>query len=141
MFLIGNLQQTGSNPFLTVLLYSILAIVLLALIFWLLNRPRRQPEGDQREDQPVYKEKSSADDLTRIEGIGPKVAKVLNNAEIRTFEALARANPAEVQHTLNAAGLQMMKPEGWIEQAELAANGDWDALERLQAKLKGGRKS
>jgi hypothetical protein len=33
-----------------------------------------------------------------------------------------------------------MNPEGWIEQAHLAANGDWDGLARLQADLKGGRK-
>ncbi|HSL43142.1 MAG TPA: DUF4332 domain-containing protein [Anaerolineales bacterium] len=140
MFLIGNLQQAGSNPLLTILLYSILAIVLLAIIFWLLNRPRREPDGKQREEKPVYKEKASPDDLTRIEGIGPKVAEVLNDTGIKTFEALAQANPAQVQETLNEAGLQMMKPEGWIEQAELAAKGDWDALERLQAELKGGRK-
>jgi hypothetical protein len=45
-----------------------------------------------------------------------------------------------VQKTLNAAGLQMMNPEGWIEQANLAANGDWEGLKRLQDELKGGRK-
>jgi hypothetical protein len=34
-----------------------------------------------------------------------------------------------------------MNPEGWIEQASLAAKGDWDGLERLQGELKGGRKT
>jgi predicted flap endonuclease-1-like 5' DNA nuclease len=81
------------------------------------------------------------DDLKRIEGIGPKVEKVLNDAGINTFGALARANLADVQNTLNAAGLQMMDPEGWIEQASLAAKGDWEELERLQNELKGGRKA
>lgn len=80
------------------------------------------------------------DDLIKLEGIGPKVAKILNDAGITTFAALAAANPADVQKTLSAAGLQMMNPEGWIEQAALAAKGDWVALEKLQSELKGGRR-
>jgi len=80
------------------------------------------------------------DDLVKLEGIGPKVARVLNDAGITTFEALARANVADIQKALNAAGLQMMNPAGWIEQASLAAKGDWEGLERLQGELKGGGK-
>jgi len=34
----------------------------------------------------------------------------------------------------------MMNPEGWVDQAKLAAKGDWAALEKLQSELKGGRK-
>jgi hypothetical protein len=34
----------------------------------------------------------------------------------------------------------MMNPEGWIEQARLAAQGDREELAKLQAELKGGRK-
>jgi large subunit ribosomal protein L21 len=81
-----------------------------------------------------------ADDLTKIEGIGPKVAKVLNGAGITTFEELAKAKAADVQKALDAAKLQMMDPKGWISQAKLAAKGDWDGLEKMQEKLKGGRK-
>jgi predicted flap endonuclease-1-like 5' DNA nuclease len=81
-----------------------------------------------------------ADDLIALEGIGPKVAKVLNTAGIVSFAELAGANPAEVQKILDAAGLQMMNPEGWIEQARLAAQGDREGLAKLQAELKGGRK-
>lgn len=81
-----------------------------------------------------------ADDLVRIEGIGPKVAKVLVHAGITTFEDLAQAKAADVQRVLDKAGMQMMNPEGWIDQAKLAAQGNWDGLEKLQKKLKGGRK-
>jgi len=98
-----------------------------------LDEPPNAPVQAQREQTP--------DDLQKIEGIGPKVSKVLNEAGITTFAGLAAANPEEVQKTLNDAGLQMMNPEGWIEQARLAANGDWEGLERLQNKLKGGRKA
>ena len=85
-------------------------------------------------------EEKEADDLVKIEGIGPKVAKVLNAAGITTYSDLARAKSADVQKILNEAGLQMMSPEGWIDQAKAAAKGDWAKFEKLQKELKGGRK-
>jgi hypothetical protein len=33
-----------------------------------------------------------------------------------------------------------MDPQGWIEQARLAAQGDWEGLKKLQDELKGGRR-
>jgi large subunit ribosomal protein L20 len=79
--------------------------------------------------------------LTILEGIGPKVAKVLNQAGILTFEDLARADAGWVQTTLDAAKLQMLNPEGWIAQAKLAAKGDKSGLVKLQEELKGGRRA
>ena len=121
--------------------YMLLAVLVLLLIFWWLNRsPRRESTpAEPREMAPVRGEQT-ADDLKRIEGIGPKVAQVLQDADIKTFEALARADPGNVKQILNEAGLQMMNPDGWIEQAQLAAKGDWKGLEQLQKKLIGGRK-
>ena len=83
---------------------------------------------------------NEADDLVRIEGIGPKVAQALNAAGILTFAALAESNVEDIQKIVTEAGLKMMSPEGWIDQAKLAAAGDWKGFEKLQAKLKGGRK-
>ena len=121
--------------------YVLLAVLVLVLIFWWLNRSPK-PEAPSEEPVAVAQSprKQTADDLKRIEGIGPKVEKVLRDAGIMTFEALAQADPDDVQKVLNEAGLQMMSPEGWIEQAQLAAKGDWAGLERLQDQLKGGRK-
>jgi predicted flap endonuclease-1-like 5' DNA nuclease len=117
----------------------LIVILLLLLIFWWVNRRQDvKLEEPQKAVQPLQGE--TLDDLKRIEGIGPKVEKVLQEAGIRTFDALGRANPDEVKQLLNAAGLQMMNPEGWIEQAELAAKGEWEKLDRLQDELKGGRK-
>ena len=76
-----------------------------------------------------------------MEGIGPKVAKVLNDIGITSFADLANAEASKVQETLNAAGMQYMNPEGWIEQAKLAAAGDTEGLAKLQDELKGGRKA
>jgi hypothetical protein len=120
--------------------YMLAVVLLLLLIFWWLNRRRDVTPDEPTDTRAQTQGERSADDLKRIEGIGPKVEKVLKDAGIKTFEALARADPDEVKHTLNSAGLQMMNPEGWIEQAELAARGDWEKLEQLQGELKGGRK-
>lgn len=120
--------------------FVLLAILLLAAIWWAFRRERTEKASVEFGERPRNESNVSTDDLTKIEGIGPKVAKVLNQAGIKTFDTLAQADPAEVQKALNAAGLQMMNPEGWIEQASLTAKGDWNQLERLQGELKGGRR-
>jgi LPXTG-motif cell wall-anchored protein len=139
MLAMGALQQTGLNT--GWLWYLIIGVLLLVVIIWWLmsRRPAERVEVSP-EAQVRVREEKPLDDLTKIEGIGPKVARVLNEAGITTFEGLAQADVAAVQKTLNAAGLQMMNPEGWIEQANLAAKGDWSELERLQSELKGGRR-
>ena len=141
MFAVMALQESGPNTELGWLLYLFLGFFLLMVIvgWWVRGRNGDQVEVPQ-EAHVHHEEHVVADDLVKLEGIGPKVARVLNDAGITTFAALANANPAEVQKTLSAAGMQMMNPEGWIEQARLAANGDWAGLEKLQSELKGGRR-
>jgi large subunit ribosomal protein L21 len=96
-----------------------------------------KPDEERQAEATV--EKAKADDLTKIEGIGPKVAKVLNAAGISTYEDLSNAKVEDLQKILSNAGLKMMDPATWPEQAKLAADGDWDTLKKLQDKLSGGR--
>jgi len=79
--------------------------------------------------------------LTRIEGIGPKIARILADAGIDSFNQLARSEPAELLQILQQADprYQMYDPTTWPAQARLAANGNWEVLEDYQAQLKGGR--
>ncbi|HNR46240.1 MAG TPA: hypothetical protein PKO03_04175 [Anaerolineaceae bacterium] len=79
------------------------------------------------------------DDLTVIEGIGPKTASVLGVMGITRYQTLAAANPADIKLVLRSAGLNFGDPTTWPEQARLAAAGDWTALKALQDTLKGGR--
>ena len=120
--------------------FTLLAILLLAAIWWAFRRESTEKARVEPKERDLNERKASTDDLTKIEGIGPKVARVLKDDGITTFDALAHANSADVQKALKDAGLQMMNPEGWIEQAKLAAEGDWKELERLQGELKGGRR-
>ncbi len=79
--------------------------------------------------------------LQKIEGIGPKIAGILNEHGIHTFADLAEATVEELQKYLEEAGprYRLASPETWPAQARLAAEGKWLELDELQRKLKGGR--
>lgn len=132
----------GPNTELLWILYIGLAIFVLAILlgWWSASRKPEQVEVMVEAEVSKPKRKKVADDLVKIEGIGPKTVKLLNRAGIETFEDLAQAKAADVQKLLDEAGLQMMNPEGWIDQAKLAAKDDWDGFEKLQRELKGGRR-
>lgn len=80
-------------------------------------------------------------DLTRIEGIGPKIQEMLRAAGIDTWAQLADAEEATLRSILDAAGtrFRVHDPATWPQQAALAAEGAWDDLRELQGRLKGGR--
>jgi len=130
----------GPNTTLSWLLFVGIAFFFLMIIVGWWSSSRKQSQPEVQNDAHGHEADKEADDLVKIEGIGPKVAKVLNEAGIATFEDLAHAKAADVQKVLNASGMQMLNPEGWIDQAKLAAKGDWKSLEKLQNELKGGRK-
>jgi large subunit ribosomal protein L27 len=81
------------------------------------------------------------DDLKKIEGIGPKVATLLNDAGIHTFADLAAATIEQLEAALAAGGpaFNSHKPTTWAEQAGMAQRGEWDALKKWQDELDGGR--
>ncbi|MBT3315719.1 MAG: hypothetical protein HN390_14010 [Anaerolineae bacterium] len=142
MFALNLLSESTNEPNLTWLLWLVLGIFLLIVIVgWLVS--------NKKDDEPVAAPSTPAapaapaapDVLKKLEGIGPKVEGVLNAAGITTFAQVAEADVEKLREILAEAKLQMMDPAGWIEQAELAAKGDWDALEKLQDELKGGRRA
>ncbi|SFD50537.1 50S ribosomal protein L17 [Spirosoma endophyticum] len=84
---------------------------------------------------------AAGDDLTLIEGIGPKIAELLNNGGITTFTQLADAQDETVQQVLSEAGssFNVHDATSWNEQAALARDGKLDELKELQDRLKGGK--
>lgn len=101
-----------------------------------LEKPTPEPEPVTAE---VPEEK---DDLTIIEGIGPKIAEVLNANDINSFRDLATKPGYQVKEILGYAGsnFAMHDPSTWAEQAMLADSGKWDELEALKEELIGGKK-
>lgn len=80
------------------------------------------------------------DDLTRIEGIGPRIATLLKEAGITGFAALAAAHAEQLAAVLAAAGprFRLAQPASWPQQAALLAAGDEAGFAALAAELKGG---
>jgi F-type H+-transporting ATPase subunit gamma len=88
------------------------------------------------------KSKSGGDDLTIIEGIGPKMSKALIDGGVATFAALSQKTEEELRSIISAAGMNFSPSlPTWAEQAKYAAAGDWDGLKKLQDELVGGRKA
>lgn len=82
------------------------------------------------------------DDLTKIEGIGPKIASILTDAGIATYAALANSDAAQLRDILITNGGERYNtavPDSWPEQASLADAGNWSALTELQDRLDGGK--
>jgi len=141
MLALRLLSEGGEGPdtsLLWLLYVGVALFFMIIIIGWMVSN-RKQEQFEVQDETPKSK-KRKADDLVEIEGIGPKVAKVLKDAGVVTFDDLAHAKAVDVQKILNTADLQMMNPEGWIAQAKLAAKDDWDGFEKLQSELKGGRK-
>ena len=79
-----------------------------------------------------------ADDLKKIEGIGPKIASTLVEAGIATFADLAKAKPAAISEII--AGVRGNHvTDTWPKQAKLASDGKWDELKKWQDELDGGK--
>lgn len=84
------------------------------------------------------KKATAADDLKKVEGIGPKIAETLNAAGITTFAQLAKTSPAKISEIItDVRGGHVT--DTWPQQAQLAADGKWDELKELQDKLDGGK--
>lgn len=80
------------------------------------------------------------DDLTRIEGVGPKIQGILYGAGIINYAGVAQRTPDDLRHILADAHLHApVDPATWPQQARLAAEGQWDDLDELQDHLRGGR--
>ncbi|MGF1507770.1 MAG: hypothetical protein GYB64_15810 [Chloroflexi bacterium] len=106
-----------------------------------------QPEPVTVEPQAAASEPAMAqppepDDLTRIEGIGPKANTILHAAGVLTFTQLAAQDPDSIRRILKEGGfVAPFDPTTWPQQAALAAQGQWDELNTLQDELSGGRSS
>jgi len=86
------------------------------------------------------KKKATADDLTKIEGIGPKAAETLVAAGLVTFADLSKSTEKKIQKILDESDgkFGMMKPATWPKQAKLAATDKWDELKKWQDEMDGG---
>jgi predicted flap endonuclease-1-like 5' DNA nuclease len=85
-------------------------------------------------------DKSKIDDLKVVEGIGPKIESLFNEAGIWSFAQLAATSPERLKEILEAAGsrFQIHNPTTWPAQASLADKGNWEELKKWQEELNAG---
>lgn len=81
------------------------------------------------------------DDLKVVEGIGPKIEKLLQDAGIRTWYELGTTPVDRIQGILEVAGpkYRMHAPQTWPQQALMAHQGKWQELKAWQDELLGGK--
>lgn len=92
--------------------------------------------------KPIKSKKVKAKkDLTIIEGIGPKIANILQKAGIKTFDQLAKTDSTTLKTILAKAGGRYTShdPSNWAQQAGLAAAGKWEVLAVWKKRLKKGQ--
>ena len=110
---------------------------------------------EKRPDRPAYHEPASsrvidvgaarsagfnikhADDLTVIEGIGPKADDLLRANGVGSFAQLARLDSIDILEILERGGpnFRLTDPATWAEQASLAAENRWPELKRMQNEM------
>lgn len=81
----------------------------------------------------------AADDLTKIEGIGPKIAEVFAANGIASYADLSASKVGDLRKILEDNKLSQHDPKTWKKQATLAKNEKWDELKVLQDELDGGK--
>lgn len=105
------------------------------------DEPSLQEKADNTTSDAVAPTpETSHDKLTVIEGIGPKVATILNDNGIYSFEQLATFTAVSLKDILKQNKIKLADPTTWAEQASLAAQGKMEELANLKKELKHGKK-
>ena len=106
-------------------------------------RPRRSARGEALSSTPVVPPLPVAPDRTdpleEIEGIGTRVAQVLREHGIFTYEQIAALRPAQLRFLLlRYEDFRFCEPSTWPFQARLLAARRWSDFRRLTSVLDGG---
>lgn len=123
----------GSDVFWPWFLWLLAAFLLGLLLGWLLK---------QLLGGTVAAVNSSKQDLTKIEGIGPKIEGLLNNKGVNSYAQLSNCSHIFLEDMIKEAGPAFTTHKGmtntWPAQAKLADMNEWDELNKWQSVLKAG---
>jgi large subunit ribosomal protein L27 len=80
-------------------------------------------EAPKAKAAPVVEEpkaEAKGDNLTKLDGVGPKLAEILNEAGLNSFADVAGTSVEKFKEILEAAGSRYASkdPQPWIEQAK-----------------------
>ena len=102
--------------------------------------PKTEAPKEEVAEAVAETKEVTADDLTKVEGVGPKISEIFQNAGIKTFADLAAKSVEDLKTILTEAGSRYASknPGSWPKQAKMAAEGKWDELKVWQDNTKGG---
>ncbi len=89
------------------------------------------------EDDAVAEDYGTSENLQAVDGIGEKVAAVLREADIQTWETLSMTSTARLRVILDEAGLHSIYPNSWPEQARLLVHREYSKLKKYKAYIAG----
>ncbi len=83
--------------------------------------------------KPAAKAKAATpaapDDLTKLNGIGPRISMILSDGGVTTYEQLQHTDQSELRKIIAQGGaLPPSSLDTWPTQASYAARGDWQGL-------------
>ena len=132
---INTIACDGSDVFWPWLLWLLAAFLLGLLLGWLL----KQLSGGAGAVMAVN---SSKQDLTKVEGIGPKIEGLLNNKGVYSYAQLSNCSHVFLEGMIEEAGPAFTTHRGmtntWPAQAKLADMNEWDELTKWHSVLKAG---
>lgn len=97
-------------------------------------------EFNAEEAKTIFGKNIKENDLTIVEGIGPKIQNLFQENGIITWKALSEATIGKCKEILEKGGpnYTMHNPATWPAQAALAFEGKWSELKKWQDELDGG---
>jgi len=143
----SNVTQTydlwdATIEILFMLLVAFLLGYLLALLIYR-NQGNESVTYTSEVEDPLAKKYKNIDNLKIIEGVGPKIETLLNNAGIKSFWDMVHCGIPKLEKILHDAGpsYQMHNPKTWPDQAEMAMQERWSELKEYQDLLNSGKQS
>ncbi|WP_420320716.1 hypothetical protein [Flagellimonas sp.] len=96
---------------------------------------------DAEAAKAAFGKRIKEDDLTLVEGIGPKIQDLFRNHGIKTWKDLSETSTVKCQEVLTSGGkrYRIHDPASWPMQAKMAYKGQWEELAKWQIKHKSGK--
>ena len=103
--------------------------------------PKAAKAEAPKAEAPKAAKSAKGDDLTIVEGIGPKIAELFISKGIVSYNDLANASVEKLKAILEEAGgvIKSKNPATWPAQAKMAAEGNFAELKKWQEELKDGQ--
>jgi len=130
---------TIADASIEILVMLFVSFLLGFILAWFIRNATENQGEVYSSTYPTHPEK--IDNLKLIEGIGPKIEELLNEANIYSFEELHKTDYKYLEKILEQAGpkFTMHDPKTWADQAHLASQGKWAELKEYQDILNGGK--